>query len=73
MSIEVHRFTENETPEELVRTIRTALERGSWYDSDNSETFGLGDIVIDKPSGCLIVRQSQHVQRLLRQWLAAKN
>jgi hypothetical protein len=73
MSIEVHRFTENETPEELVRTIQTALERGSWYDADNSETFGLGNIVIDEPSGCLIVRQSQHVQRLLRQWLAERN
>ncbi len=79
MSIEVHRFEtseqplpDGETPEELVRTIRTALERGSWNDAGNSETLGLGDIVIDKPSGCLIVRQGQQVQRLLRLWLGKK-
>jgi len=80
MSVEVHRYEtpehpleDNATPEELVRTIRTALEHNSWYDPGNSETLGLGDIVIDQPSGCLIVRQSQGIQRLLRRWFAGRN
>jgi len=73
MSIEVHRYDAvKETPEELVQTLRAAIERNTWNDPDDPETLGLGDIVIDEPSGCLIVRQSQNVQRLLRRWFDQK-
>ena len=79
MSIEVHRYetqekplTAGETPESLVRTIRSALEPTSWYKPDDPETVGLGDIIIDRPSGCLLVRQSQPMQRQLRLWLGKK-
>jgi hypothetical protein len=74
MSIEVHRFvTEtDETPEELVRTIRSALEPDSWRIPENQETVGRGDIVIDHPSGCLFIRQSQPIQRQIRLWLGKK-
>jgi hypothetical protein len=68
MSIEVHRFT-GETPEELVRTIRSALEPGSWRLPDDPETMGRGDIMIDRSSGCLLIRQSQPIQRQIRLWL----
>lgn len=76
MSIEIHRYEtpeallpDDRSPEELVRTIRTVLEPGSWCMPDRPETVGRGDIVVDLPSGCLIVRQSQPIQRQLRLWL----
>ena len=74
MSTEIHRYLldNDETPEELVQTIRTALEHNTWNNPGNSETLGFGDIIIDKPSGCLIVRQSQSVQRMLRRWFETK-
>ncbi|MDR2117432.1 MAG: hypothetical protein LBP87_13735 [Planctomycetaceae bacterium] len=74
MSIEVHRFVTatDETPEELARTIRSALEPDSWRLPDDSETIGLGDIIIDHPSGCLFIRQSQPIQRQIRLWLGNK-
>ncbi len=59
-----------EPPDEIVKTIRASLEPASWFLPTDPETLGLGDIVIDQPSGCLIVRQSQPVQRLLRRWFA---
>jgi hypothetical protein len=74
MSVEVHRFaTEtDETPEELVRIIRSALEPDSWRLPENQETVGRGDIIIDHPSGCLLIRQSQPIQRQIRLWLGKK-
>jgi hypothetical protein len=74
MNVEVHRFvTEtDETPEELVRTIRSALEPDSWWLPENQETVGRGDIIIDHPSGCLLIRQSQPIQRQIRLWLGKK-
>jgi hypothetical protein len=74
MSIEVHRFTTatDETPEELVRTIRSALEPDSWRLPDNPETVGCGDIIIDHPSGCLLIRQNQPIQQQIRLWLGNK-
>lgn len=79
MTVEIHRYETperllraDETPDDLLRTIRTAVEPDSWFDPDSeqsrSETLGRGDIVVDRPSGCLIVRQSQPVQRRLRLW-----
>ncbi|MDR2757036.1 MAG: hypothetical protein LBC20_15175, partial [Planctomycetaceae bacterium] len=54
MSIEVHRFTTttDETPEELIRTICSALEPDSWRLPNDPETVGRGDIVIDHSSAC---------------------
>ena len=79
MNIEVHRFQTpekklpaGETPEELVKTVRAALEPDTWFDPANADTLGLGDVVIDRASGCLIVRQSQPVQRQIRLWLGKK-
>jgi DNA-directed RNA polymerase subunit RPC12/RpoP len=74
MSVEVHRFTTetDETPEELARTIRSALEPDSWRLPENHETVGQGDIVIDHPSACLLVRQSQPVQQQIRLWIGKK-
>ncbi len=79
MSIEVHRYEtpekplpDGETPEDLVKSIRSALEPGSWYDSTAAETLGRGDVIVDAASGCLLVRQSQPVQRKLRLWLGRK-
>ncbi|MDR3199643.1 MAG: hypothetical protein LBU34_17390 [Planctomycetaceae bacterium] len=74
MSIEVHRFVTatGETQEELVRTIRSALEPDSWRLPDDPETVGRGDIIIDRVSGCLLIRQSQPVQRQIRLWLGNK-
>lgn len=75
-SIEVHRYETpdrllgaTETPEALVETIKTVLEPNHWFRPEDPETRGLGDIVIDRPSGCLIVRQTQPVQRRIRLWL----
>jgi hypothetical protein len=74
MSIEIHRFTTatDETPEELVRIIRSALEPDSWRLPNDPETVGHGDIVIDYPAACLLIRQSQPVQHQIRLWLGNK-
>ncbi|MGL4593306.1 MAG: hypothetical protein ACRCUY_01100 [Thermoguttaceae bacterium] len=78
MSVEVHRYVQknsplaDETPEELCEIIRSALAPNSWYDSQHPETIGLGDIVIDRLAGCLIVRQSQPIQRQLRRWFGKR-
>lgn len=66
MSIEIHRYENADSPEEFVRTIKTVLDPDGWFDADDPESVGLGDIVVDRPSGCIFVRQSQPVQRLLR-------
>jgi hypothetical protein len=74
MSIEVHRYVPNKnvTPEELVKIIYSALEPNSWFVPENLETVGGGDIIIDHPSNCLLIRQSQPVQRQIRLWLGKK-
>ncbi len=79
MSVEIHPYAtaekplpDGETPEDLVRALCAALEPDSWYDATNRDTWGLGDIVIDHASGCLIVRQSQPIQRQIRLWLGRK-
>lgn len=72
MTIEVHQFGSTDSPEELVRTIRTALSPESWYDPENPESLGGASVFIDSVSSCFLVRQSQPVQRQLRLWLNAK-
>lgn len=58
--------------DDLVSAIRTSLEPDSWVEPGQPNPFGLGDIIVDRPSGCLIVRQSQPIQRQLRLWLGKK-
>jgi hypothetical protein len=72
MTLEVHRYQlhEGETPEEIVRSLRSAVEPESWFAANSPETRGFGDMVIDKPSGCLFVRQSQPAQRQIRLYLS---
>ena len=59
MVMEVHRYElrEGETPEDIAHSLRSALSSETWSDED---------IVIDAPSSCLFVRQSQPVQRQIR-------
>jgi len=61
--MEVHRYElqADETPEDIVRALRSAVFPDSWSD---------GDIVIDSPSSCLFVRQSQPAQRQIRLFLS---
>lgn len=84
MTVEIHRYEtpealleEAETPENLVRLIRASLEPESWNDEDDRSAtpenrLSKGWIFIDRPSGCLFVRQSQPIQRQLRLWLGKK-
>lgn len=79
MSVEVHRYEtadrplpDGETPEGLIRAIRTSLEPNSWRNADDPDTLGSGDVIIDRPSGCLFIRQSQPVQRQIRLWLGRR-
>jgi len=69
MVVEVHPYQlgEDETPEDIVRSLRLAVKPESW-----ATTFleGQGDIVVDQPSGCLFVRQSQPAQRQIRFYLS---
>jgi type II secretory pathway component GspD/PulD (secretin) len=61
MVMEVHRYQlgEDEMPEDVVRSLRLAVEPESWEE-------GRGDIMIDVPSSCLFVRQSQPAHRQIR-------
>ena len=69
MTVEMHRYQlqADETPEDVLRVLRSIVEPESWFVVDQPETKGGGDIVIDHPSGCLLVRQSQPAQRQI--WL----
>ena len=73
MVMEVHRFElqEDETPEDIVRSLRSAVFPDSWVVPEFSETHHGGYIVIDHPSNCLLVRQSQPAQRQIRLFLSA--
>jgi hypothetical protein len=66
MVVEIHRYQlgEDETPEDIVRSLRSAAPE-SW-----GETQHGGDIVVDRPSSCLLVRQSQPAQRQIRLFLS---
>ena len=63
MGMEVHRYElhADETPEDIVRSLRSTVFPDSWSE---------GDIVIDLPSSCLFVRQSQPAQRQIRLFLS---
>ena len=78
MVMEVHRYhlsEDNGTPEEVASLLRLAIAPETWSAAELSETplpemqFG-GAIVIDVPSQCLFVRQSQPVHRQIRLYLA---
>jgi hypothetical protein len=71
MVMEVHRYhlQEDETPEDIVRSLRLAVEPETW------ESAGLkhgGNVMVDHPSGCLFVRQSQPAQRQIRLYLSTQ-
>jgi len=72
MVVEVHRYQlqEDETPEDIVRSLRSVVEPETWVVSERPETRYGGDIVIDHASGCLLVRQSQPAQRQIRLYLS---
>jgi len=72
MVMEVHRFElrEDETPEDIVRALRSAIVPHSWSASEFQGTQYGGDIVIDHSSSCLFVRQSQPAHRQIRLFLA---
>lgn len=73
MSVEVHRYQGEDSPEEFVRTVKTVFDPDGWFDADDPESVGLGDVVVDRPSGCFFVRQSQPIQRQLRRHAASLN
>ena len=64
MAVEVHRYylQEEETPADVVRLLRLAIAPGYWAAG--------GDIVIDEPSNCLLIRQSQPAHRQIRLYLS---
>gem|GEM_PF-1613856 len=68
MSMEVHQYQllEGETPDDIVMLLRSAVAPESWQ----SEMSYGGDIVVDVPSGCLLIRQSQPVHRQIRLYMA---
>ena len=72
MQMEVHRYEllSDETPEDIVRTLRSVVFADSWAVPEFPETRYGGDIVIDRPSSCLFVRQSQPAQRQIRFFLS---
>lgn len=82
-TIEIHLFSRPDQPEKkpldinelckLIASWDTSVTRSQTLETANNlfinESSPKGSIWIDETSGCLIVRQSQPVQRLLRLWL----
>ena len=68
MVMEVHRYElqADETPDDIVRSLRSAVSPDSWVAPEHPESRSGGNIVIDPPSHCLFVRQSQPAQRQIR-------
>lgn len=58
--------------EGIIASIRGAIAPESWRIPGNARTLGLGDLAYDPESGCLIVRQSQPVQRMIRKWISGR-
>jgi hypothetical protein len=71
MVVEIHpyRLQEDETAEEIVRFLRSAVAPDTWATELPESKYG-GNIVIDEPSSCLLIRQSQPVQRQIRLYLS---
>ena len=77
MVMEVHPYPllDGTTPEEIVRLLRLAIAPESWCPetgttAERPEMRLGGNIVIDVPSNCLLIRQSQPVQRQIRLYLS---
>ena len=72
MAVEVHQYQlrEGETPEEFARLLHSAVAPESWRAAELPETKYAGNIVVDTPSNCLLIRQSQPVQRQIRLYLS---
>jgi hypothetical protein len=70
---------DNKTPEQIVENLRAIIEPTSWNDvakanntidkNNNKNLPDKGNIVIDHSSSCLIIRQTQPIQRQIRTWL----
>jgi hypothetical protein len=59
-----------ETAEQIVESIIAVIEPASWKNIDVAKIpNNKGEIIIDRPSSCLIIRQSQPIQRQIRTWL----
>ena len=73
MVMEVHRYElfADETPEDIVRALRSMIVPDSWVVPEFLDTQFGSDVVIDRVSGCLFVRQSQPAQRQIRLFLSA--
>ena len=71
MAVEIHpyRLQEGETAEDIIRLLRSAVAPETWATELPESKYG-GNIVIDEPSGCLLIRQSQPVQRQIRLYLS---
>jgi len=68
-TVELQRYTtleKNKTPEELAQTIQLVFAPESWSDPDG------GAVMIDSGSGLFLVRQSQPIQRAIRNWLGER-
>jgi len=71
MVVEVHRYQLQEGEEEdIFRALRLIVEPESWFVPERPETQYGGDMVIDHPSGCLLIRQNQPAQRQIRLYLS---
>ncbi|MCL2349195.1 MAG: hypothetical protein FWC50_13170 [Planctomycetaceae bacterium] len=71
MTIEIQKYAPLEpgkTPELCVDTIKQVFGRERWNNKPNGTDSG-GTVVTDAASGYLLVRQSQPLQREIRQWL----
>lgn len=53
---------------ELISVLKKGIAPNTWNIEGNPETLGFGDVIYDRNSGCLLVRQSQPVQRMIRKW-----
>jgi hypothetical protein len=70
MEIHPYRLREDETWEDIVRLLHSAIVPGSWMIAELPETKYGGNIVADQPSQCLLIRQSQPAQRQIRLYLS---
>jgi len=67
MVVEIHPYQlqEDETAEDIAQWLRSTVAPETWATELPESKYG-GNIVIDEPSSCLLVRQSQPVQRQIR-------
>ena len=70
MTMEVHAFQqlEDSVPkDEMIRLLRLSVAPETWMSSESA--YG-GEVVLDMPSHCMLIRQSQPVHRQIRLYLS---